>query len=378
MNKVKRIKLRYIAAIICIVLLTACQSESTSRQNNIMEYAEHISITKLEDGEFVSIANPWKKNSILHSYLLTERGKTKYSYSGQTSTINIPLKRVIVMTNSHSRLLVELGLENCIAGVCELEYIADSTINELCNNGMITDCGNSMHPNIEKIIDLSPDAILVSPFEDTGYGQLEKLGIPLIECADYMETSPLGRAEWCKFYARLFNSGEKADSIFTQIEEEYNGLKKFVVENATYKPTVMVDTKGGSAWYIPGGKSTIGQMIEDAGGDYIFSYDTSSGSIPMSFEMVYEKAHNADVWLLKNSTTHDLTYKSIAQDFSLYKEFKPYRTKNIWVCDVYKVPYFERTSFHPEQLLLEYVSILHPELSTGYIRKWYHQITEGE
>lgn len=359
-----------------ISLLCSCNSGDISETNNKMRYAEHINIADTEDGELVSLANPWKKNSILHNYLLSYTEDTEYSYTSHTNTINIPLKRVVVMTNSHARLLVELGLTDHIAGICELEYISDSTINALCGSGQIVDCGNALYPNIERIIELSPDAILVSPFEDTGYGQLEKLGIPLIECADYMETSPLGRAEWCRFYGRLFNAAAVADTFFTNIEVRYNELKQYVADNTTKKPTVMVDTKGGSAWYIPGGKSTIGQMIADAGGDYIFSYDTSSGSIPMSFEMVYEKAHNADVWLLKNSTTHDLTYKSLAQDFSSYKEFKPYKTKSIWVCDVYKVPYFERTSFHPEYLLEEYVSILHPELSTGYIRRWYHQMAE--
>jgi iron complex transport system substrate-binding protein len=367
-----------ILATISIALLTACNSANIDKGENKLQYAEQLFICDSENGEVVSIANPWKKNSILHEYILSETESTQYNYSSQTNTINIPLKRVIVMTNSHSKLLVELGLTDHIAGICELEYISDSTINARCKSGEITDCGNSLYPNIEKIIELNPDAILVSPFEDTGYGQLEKLGIPLIECADYMETSPLGRAEWCRFYGRLFGAAQTADTFFNNVETEYNELKKYVADNVTARPTVMIDPKGGSAWYIPGGKSTIGQMIADAGGDYIFSYDKSSGSVPMSFEMVYEKAHNADIWLLKNSTTHDLTYKSIAQDFSLYREFKPYQTKNIWVCDVYKVPYFECTSFHPEQLLDEYVSILHPELSTGYSRQWYHTIEAGE
>lgn len=367
-----------IMTVIAFVLFTACSSEKMPQGNNIMRYAEQIIIQETDNDEIISIANPWKKNSVLHNYILSETEKTDYSYSSQTNTINVPLTRVLVMTNSHSRLLVELGLADCIAGVCELEHISDSTINVRCKSGEIIDCGNALYPNIEKIIELSPDAILVSPFEDTGYGQLEKLGIPLIECADYMETSPLGRAEWSRFYGRLFNADSVADAYFNKIESEYNELKQYVANNITKKPTVMVDTKGGSAWYIPGGKSTIGLMIADAGGDYIFSSDSSSGSIPMSFETVYEKAHNADIWLLKNSTTHDLTYKSIAQDFSLYKEFKPYQTKSIWVCDVYQVPYFERTSFHPEELLKEYISILHPELSTNYNRQWYHTIEVGE
>ena len=95
------------------------------------------------------------------------------------------------------------------------------------------------------------------------------------------------------------------------------------------------------------------------------------------FETVFEKAHDADIWLLKNSTTHDQTYESIVKEFASYSQFKPYKTKNIWVCDVYQVPYFESTSFHPENLLEEYISILHPELLTDYRQRWYHPMREA-
>lgn len=365
--------------LVCLLSLAllACKSNTGSYQENMMKYAEYITVSSADNEYSVSIANPWKKSTILHSYTLSNKRKTSYNYATLQNTIHTPLERVVVMTNSHCKLLVELGLEDKIAGICELEYIADSTINNRCREGIITDCGSALHPNIEMIIELNPDAILVSPFEDTGYGQLEKLGIPLIECADYMETSPLGRSEWSRFYGRLFNAEQVADSFFLAVEEKYNELCTFVNENINSRPTVMLDTKGGSAWYVAGGNSTIGKIIEDAGGKYLFSEYKNSGSIPLSFETVFEKAHDADIWLLKNSTTHDQTYESIVKEFASYSQFKPYKTKNIWVCDVYQVPYFENTSFHPENLLEEYISILHPELLTDYRQRWYHPMREA-
>lgn len=138
-----------------------------------------------------------------------------------------------------------------------------------CRNGEIVDCGNGMNPDIEKIIDLRPDAIMLSPFENSGgYGRVGKLGVPVIECADYMETSPLGRAEWLRFYGLLVGQEQRGDSLFAQIEKEYLALKDLAAQ-ATSRPTVLSDLKYGSAWYIAGGQSTTGRLYADAGADYV-------------------------------------------------------------------------------------------------------------
>lgn len=356
--------------LVLAAILGACsQGTRFNAAGGIMEYSSHIMVDDTGHGFTAQIANPWKKNALLHSYTFSNRDQTQYSYTKGTNIIHIPLQRIVVMTNSLAHLMVELGAEDCIAGVCEPEYIADTVIRARLADGTIADCGNSMYPTIEKIMELKPDAIMVSPFEETGYGQLEKLGIPLLECADYMETSPLARAEWMRFYGRLFGKADKADSLFIEVREKYLNLSAQAVK-AARRPKVMLDTKSGSAWYVAGGNSTIGQMIADAGGTYIFAGNKNSGSVPLSFETVFEKAQDADVWLLKNSSSNSLTYKLLESDFKQYASFRPFKERNIWVCDVYQVPYFELTAFHPEMLLNDFISILHPEMS--YSRNFYH------
>ena len=134
-----------------------------------------------------------------------------------------------------------------------------------------------MSPVIEKIIDIHPDAILLSPFENSGgYGKLEDLDIPLVECAEYMEVSPLARAEWMRFYGLLFGKQKKADKLFAEVDESYNDLKQ-EAEEAGEGRSVMMDKLVGSVWYVPGGRSTIGQMIKDAGGRYPWEDDEHSG-----------------------------------------------------------------------------------------------------
>lgn len=366
---------RLLLTTLTLLLLVSCTLERRSELDRGFTYAEQIEMRHTDNGIEITLLNPWRENGVLHRHIIGESIKTNFDFKRAENTIHTPLKRVIVMSNSHCRLLSEMGLSECVVGVCEMEYITDSIICQRFNNGYIVDCGSSLYPNIEKIMNLEPDAILLSPFDGAGYGMLEKLGIPIIECADYMEVSPLGRAEWCRFYGRLFGKDSIADSLFLSIETKYNLLKE-EISTIEERPTVMLDTKGGSAWYVAGGKSTIGRIISDAGGEYIFNDKQVSGSIPLSFETVFEKAHNADFWFLKNSTTHNLTYKLLADDFTSYREFRPFQTKNIWVCDVYSVPYFEVTPFHPELLLQEFASILHPTLFSNYSRQWYHPMAE--
>ena len=356
------------------VLLCACKGGSQFQsQGGIMGLASHITVQETAHSYNVRIANPWKKGTLLHTYTFTDSLPTDYKFSRNINTVHVPLNRVVVMTNSLAHLMVELGVEDCIAGVCEPEYISDTLIRARLADGTIADCGNSMYPTIEKIMELHPDAIMVSPFEQTGYGQLEKLGIPLLECADYMETSPLARAEWIRFYGRLFGAKHIADSLFDKISTDYMNLKE-VASRTVSRPKVMLDTRSGSAWYVAGGASTIGRMIADAGAEYVFADNNNSGSVPLSFETVFEKAQDADVWLLKNSSSTPLTYSLLESDFKSYSSFKPFKEHNIWVCNVNEVPYFELSSFHPEMLLGDFISIFHPEMSNG--RHFYRPLNQ--
>lgn len=196
-----------------------------------------------EDAEYqyaeVNVANPWKAGTLLHRYILIPKGKegdemvarlALQRTSGMgctTDTVRTPVERSAVFIAPHCQLMYEMGCQQAIRGVCDLDYInipdvkkraalSRNTAARKASSGnvsagnaaarnSIVDCGSSMAPDIERIIALKPEAILLSPFENSGgYGKLDKLHIPIIEAADYMESSPLGRAEWMKFYGMLF------------------------------------------------------------------------------------------------------------------------------------------------------------------------------
>ena len=419
------------------LLMAACQGGKTAAADAEagdtleMKYAKLLTIVKHGDGEDASgngegadyqyaeaiVANPWKAGTLLHRYILIPKGEegdetvTRLALqrtSGMgctTDTVRTPVERSAVFIAPHCQLMYELGCQQAIRGVCDLNYInipdvrkrAASSGNASAQNSIV-DCGSSMAPDIERIIALKPEAILVSPFENSGgYGKLDKLHIPIIEAADYMESSPLGRAEWMKFYGMLFGKDKnisttaagkasgaaagkaseatagkaseatlpascelRADSLFAQIEKEYLKLKA----EAGKLPkglSILTERKMGNVWYVPGGQSTIGILLKDANARYIFSDDKHSGSLPMSPEQILAKGSQVDVWAFKYFGGAPLSQVQLLQEYDGYKALAAFNRGNIYQVDTSTVPYFELTSFHPELLLREFIILAHGE-----------------
>ena len=451
-------------ALLALLVLTACQGGKTTAgeaeegDTLKMKYAKLLTIVKYgekgtasldkdaEDAEYqyaeVNVANPGKAGTLLHRYILIPKGEegdktvTRLALqrtSGMgctTDTVRTPVERSAVSIAPHCQLMYELGCQQAIRGVCDLNYInipdirkrAASAGNASSGNASsgnassgnassgnasagnasaqnsIVDCGSSMAPDIERIIALKPEAILVSPFENSGgYGKLDKLHIPIIEAADYMESSPLGRAEWMKFYGMLFGKDKnisttvagkalttvagkalttvagkaseatlpascelKADSLFAKIEKEYLKLKA----EAGKLPkglSILTERKTGNVWYVPGGQSTIGILLKDANARYIFSDDKHSGSLPMSPEQILAKGSQVDVWAFKYFGGAPLSQVQLLQEYDGYKALAAFNRGNIYQVDTSTVPYFELTNFHPELLLREFIILAHGE-----------------
>lgn len=443
-------KIYIFGSLLALLVLTACQGGKTTAgeaeegDTLKMKYAKLLTIVKhgekgtasldedAESAEYqyaeVNVANPWKAGTLLHRYILIPKGKegdetvTRLALqrtSGMgctTDTVRTPVERSAVFIAPHCQLMYELGCQQAIRGVCDLNYINISDVRKRAASAgkassgnasagnSIVDCGSSMAPDIERIIALKPEAILVSPFENSGgYGKLDKLHIPIIEAADYMESSPLGRAEWMKFYGMLFGKDKnisttavgkaseaaagkaseaavgkasgaaagkaseatlpascelRADSLFAQIEKEYLNLKA----EAGKLPkglSILTERKTGNVWYVPGGQSTIGILLKDANARYIFSDDKHSGSLPMSPEQILAKGKQVDVWAFKYFGGAPLSQAQLLQEYDGYKALSAFNRGNIYQVDTSTVPYFELTSFHPELLLREFIILAH-------------------
>ena len=277
------------------------ESDEQLENDSIIEYAELLSITYHDDYTDVKISNPWDSARLLHRYILVPKTQNVPSNLPQGTVVRTPLSNTLVYASVHCSLLEQLDALSQIGGVCDLSYIKTPALLSRAENGKLTDAGNSMSPDIERVMSLNPDAILLSPFENAGYGRIGKMGIPIIECADYLETSPLGRAEWIKFFGLLYGKEVEADSIFTEVEKNYTELRdKIGVLSSA--PVVISELKSGSAWYMPGGKSYMARFFKDAGAAYPWSDNTETGSIPLSFETVFNRAGKPTFGLLNRST----------------------------------------------------------------------------
>ncbi|MDE5677785.1 ABC transporter substrate-binding protein [Phocaeicola sp.] len=365
-----------------VLLFSACSGKSNTSSVSITEkaiplhYAENLTLSATTDCIIARLRNPWDTTKILHTYLLIDKDKPVPKNLPEGTPVRTPLSKSIVYSSVHCGLLIQLGALQSIGGVCDLNYIKLPEIQTGCQNGTIADAGNGMNPDIEKIIDLHPDAILLSPFENSGgYGRIEKTGIPIIECADYMETSALGRAEWMRFYGLLFGKAQTADSLFAEVEKNYRALKALAA-SATHTPTVISELKNGSAWYVPGGKSTSARLYADAGADYVFAYDEHSGSVPLAFETVFDKGQDADYWLIKYNQAVDKTYSELKSDYAPYAGFRAFKEQNIYACNTGKVPFYEDSPFHPDRLLKDLIKIFHPDLLEAYELKYFTKLAE--
>ena len=325
-----------------------------------MEYAGRIRIDSSEHYILVRVQNPWDTARILHTYVLVGRETELPEGLPEGTLVRTPVEKALVYSSVHCGLLSELGAIDWIGGICDLQYIEIPEIQNRCASGRMVDAGNTMNPDIEKIIDFHPDAILLSPFENSGgYGRIEKLGIPVIECADYMETSPLGRSEWMRFFGLLFGKRRQADSLFTAVRADYLQLCD-LVKSVNQRPTVISELKSGSAWYVPGGKSTTGRLYQDAGATYVWAEDEHSGSIPLSFETVFDRGQDADFWLFKYNRQQDKTLTELKSDYASYAGFRAFQTGQVYGCNSGQVPFYTETPFHPERLLEDLIRIFHP------------------
>jgi len=359
-----------------LLLMTSCFRGGHSAgnvlnvQDSVIKSAKLLSIQRTADYTLVTVGDPWK-GGVLHRYVLVPRDADLPSELPEGTVVRTPIENALVYSSVHTSLFSELGRLDAVRGVVDSQYFNDSTLVAGIKAGKIADCGNSMNPTVEKVIDMQPDAILLSPYQDASYGQIAKLDIPIIECADYLEYDPLGRAEWVKFYGELVGESDRADSLYHAVVNAYNDLKEKAA-GAKSHPTVVTEMVISGVWNVPGGQSYMARILKDAGGSYLWADDKNTGSLALDFNQVLAVAQDADYWFIKWTNINSLKDLQGAND--LNKEMAAFKNKRVYVCDTDKTHFFDRIPFHPEVLLREFSAILHPELFPDFQNQMYHHI----
>ncbi len=309
----------------------------------------------------VDVADPWNGSTRLARYVIVPSDSVLPDVLPEGTLIRTPVENAVVYSSVYARVMRELGEINAVKGVADAGYFTMPEIVDGLKNGRVVDVGNSMSPDVERIVALSPDAIMVSPFQNAGHGAIATLGVPVIECADYMEETPLGRAEWVKFFGELTGRRAVADSIYNKVKTDYRALAS-LVPDGVHRPMVITEKVADGVWYVPGGKSYMARMLADAGAVYPWVDDTSAGSLQLDFPTVFNKAHDADFWLIRNYG-QELTLDALRSDYKPNSEFKAFTHGGVYACNTAESTLFEDFPFHPESLLREYINIFHPGLT---------------
>ena len=321
------------------------------------KYAHGLVIKGEEDYRFVTVRNPNDTNKIYAEYLFVSPN-TKISTPEGFQRIEVPVKTFASVSTTHLALLTALGEEERLIGFSGFKYISDPKILKLIDEGKVSEFGADDKFDNEKIIDLSPDALMVYPFEGADFSLMEEAGIPIIYNAEYLENTPLGKAEWIKLAGLLFQKSEQAEKIFNKIEAEYNQTK--IASAQTKKPTVILGKPLKNEWFLPCGESYAALFIKDGGGDYLYATLPGNNIQTKSFEEVLDKAIDADYWIFSDASDAEITRESLLKENPLYANFKAFKNGNIIVCNSQKTDYFGQGVLEPDVILKDLVYYLYP------------------
>ena len=334
--------------------------EKTNDTLNIVSYAENFKIYPIESGYKLVIKDLSSENEF---YLFNDTVSIPNDLTNKT-IIRTPVNSVVAFSSTQWSVFQKLGEINKVKGILESNYTTNKEILRLVAEGKIIDAGMSTNVNTEKIIHLQPDVILVTPYPTVDYSHLKELsGATLVSFPDYLESHPLGRAEWMKVVGLLCGKEDVTNQWFDDVVRRYESLcyKCSVVED---KPTVFSDLPFENQWYVPGGNSYIAKIFSDAGSDYIWKDNESTGSLHIDAESVLLKAQDADFWRVINSSDIPFTYERLKNENELYPLFKAFKEKQLLVCNVRQSGYFEKSQYEPDVLLADFIYHFHPELLT--------------
>jgi iron complex transport system substrate-binding protein len=292
--------------------------------------------------------------------------------------IQVPVQRFVSMSTTYLPVLDQLGLLDRLGGLDDITYVNNERVRAMADAGKLHYIGYGGNLNIEQAIDLDPDLIMtyaVGGAETDAHPQLMAAGLKVAVEASWLDTSPLGRAEWSKFIALFFNKEAEAETLFAATAARYEELAALAAQ-ADDQPAVFTDSVFQGTWYMPGGQSYFARYIADAGGDYLWADDDSAGSLALSFEVVLERAQSGDIWL--NLGFINSLDELLAVD-ARYSDFAAFQSGQVWnnnarVNDSGGSDYYESGSANPDLVLADLIKIFHPELLPEHELVFYQQL----
>lgn len=341
-------------------------SESQPHSFTAIKYAKGFRIEHFDGYTRLTILNPWNNWTPYQTYHLYKTNGDKLPSEG--TNLKIPLESIVVNTFAYFDFLEQLGQIDKITGITDGFRVYNPNILRRIAKDSIADLGDPFKMNLEKTLTLKPNAILTSAYaqRDQYSERLVQAGIPVIYNLEWMENSPLARAEWIKMIAVFFDKEADADRIFDQIEKRYLKVKE-KVGGVEKKYSVMAGDNFQGTWYVPGGRSFNACLFRDANLNYYYEDDDNSGSIGLDIETILTQFGKADYWF---GCTAD-SYEELNQKDPKYRLLKSVKDKHVFnnknrVTSSGGNDFFESAIANPDLILSDLIKAVYPELLPQY------------
>ncbi len=371
--------LPFILSFACTEIKNSGMQSAEKNDHGIVSYAKRFKIEKHGVYSQLTVINPWQgAGNVIQKWYLVRDGIKLPDGFDTARVIKIPVKKIVCMSTTHLAMISALHETNTIKGFSGTGFLYGQEFRDKAFKGEIREIGYEDNLNKELILEIKPDLVMAYGVggESAGYtGKLKELGTRVFFNADYLETDPLGKAEWIKVFGALYCKEKMADSIFSITAEKYNKIKKLVSEKKTGSPKVLLGLPFRDTWYVSPGNSYISKLVSDAGGTYLWDGTESSFSMPMSLEAVYTRGVQAVYWL--NSGTAS-SLNDITEVDQRLADLPAFKSGNIYNTNKRSNPeggndYWEEGSIKPDIVLADIAEILHPEIFPGrelfYYRK---------
>jgi len=374
--------------IMLLALLFSCKAEKKELLPKVaapeiteIKYAKGFTIEKSTSGlTTIKISSPWPGAESAFTYALVPKKKMAamtLNSNAYDAIVTVPVEKLVVTSTTHIPSLEALKVTDKLVGFPNTDLVSSKVARKRIDEGSVKEVGNNESINTEIVIDLNPDMVVGFGINDQNkaYETLKRSNIPVLYNGDWTEESPLGKAEWIKFFAPFFEMEVKADSIFKSIESAYNQTKA-IAAKAVHKPTVLTGGLYKDVWHVAGGKSWMAQFLEDAQADYLWAKTDETGGIAISLESVLEKAEKADYWLNPSMLT---SYAAMKEANRHYIQFEAFENRQVYSNTIAKgetggLLYYELAPNRPDLVLKDLIHIFHPELLPDHSLFFFKQL----
>lgn len=355
--------IKYFFSLCMLTFIFGCSSEQKTQNidnqfigNIFNDYAKGFQVFKNKNHTLlkVNFQNQSKK------YLLVNHKKAIPQNISYDFLIRTPIKSIVSLSSVQVAFLEKLNQLSSIVAVDNKNYIQNKRIK---NDSKIIEVGDITTINNELLLSLNADIVMTYPTQGTQENQLISQGIPLIINAEYLEETPLGRAEWIKFMAYFYEEEEKATQLFKEIETSYNQLKS---QNKALNKTIFSGKIYQDTWFISGGKSYVASLLKDAGFTYLWEKEQVIGTLPLAIENAFLEAKKADYWFLQVYHPTKYTYEILKDEHPLYSKLKAVQQKKIILVNTANVDYYGKGVVEPHILLQDLTKIIQKDTMTTY------------